>query len=64
MPRGGPALDRGDIQVAEMHLRDFGLDRDPIDGIYTIQTQAGVRSYQARYGLLVSGLLDYTTASN
>jgi peptidoglycan hydrolase-like protein with peptidoglycan-binding domain len=47
-----------------MHLRDFGLDRDPIDGIYTIQTQAAVRSYQARYGLLVSGLLDYTTASN
>jgi len=54
-------LNRGDIQVAEMHLRDFGFDPGPIDGIYTAQTQAAVRAYQARYGLLVSGLLDYQT---
>jgi carboxyl-terminal processing protease len=54
-------LNRGDIQVAEMHLRDFGFDPGPIDGIYTAQTQAAVRAYQARYGLPVSGLLDYAT---
>jgi peptidoglycan hydrolase-like protein with peptidoglycan-binding domain len=54
-------LNRGDIQVAEAHLQDFGFDPGPIDGIYTAQTQAAVRAYQARYGLPVSGLLDYAT---
>jgi peptidoglycan hydrolase-like protein with peptidoglycan-binding domain len=60
-----PAVDRlltrGDIQVAQMHLRDFGFDPGPINGIYTGQTQAAVRAYQARYGLPATGLLDYTT---
>jgi peptidoglycan hydrolase-like protein with peptidoglycan-binding domain len=54
-------LNRGDIQVAQTHLQAFGFDPGPIDGIYTAQTQAAVRGYQARYGLPVSGLLDYTT---
>jgi peptidoglycan hydrolase-like protein with peptidoglycan-binding domain len=54
-------LNRGDIQVAEVHLQDFGFDPGPVDGIYTAETQAAVRGYQARYGLPVSGLLDYTT---
>jgi hypothetical protein len=60
-----PAVDRflarGNIQVAEAHLQAFGFDPGPVDGIYTAQTQAAVRAYQARYGLAVSGLLDYTT---
>jgi peptidoglycan hydrolase-like protein with peptidoglycan-binding domain len=60
-----PALDRlltrGDIQVAQTHLKDFGFDPGPVDGIYTAQTQAAVRAFQARYGLQVSGLLDYPT---
>jgi peptidoglycan hydrolase-like protein with peptidoglycan-binding domain len=54
-------LNRGDIQVAQAHLRDFGFDPGPVDGIYTAQTQAAVRAYQARYGLPVTGLLDYPT---
>jgi peptidoglycan hydrolase-like protein with peptidoglycan-binding domain len=54
-------LNRGDIQVAEAHLQDVGFDPGPVDGLYTAQTQAAVRGYQARYGLPVSGLLDYTT---
>jgi hypothetical protein len=54
-------LNRGDIQVAEAHLQDFGFDPGPVDGLYTAETQAAVRGYQARYGLPVSGLLDYTT---
>ena len=54
-------LNRGDIQVAEAHLQDFGFDPGPIDGIYTAQTQAAVRAYQATYGLSVSGLLDRQT---
>jgi murein L,D-transpeptidase YcbB/YkuD len=54
-------LNRGNIQVAEAHLQDVGFDPGPVDGIYTAQTQAAVRAYQARYGLPVSGLLDYTT---
>jgi len=60
-----PALDRlltrGDIQVAEAHLKDFGFDPGPVDGVYTTQTQAAVRAFQARYGLQVSGLLDRAT---
>jgi hypothetical protein len=60
-----PAVDRlltrGDIQVAEAHLQSFGFDPGPVDGLYTAETQAAVRGYQARYGLPVSGLLDYTT---
>ena len=54
-------LNRGDIQVAQMHLRQFGFDPGPVDGLYTAQTQAAVRAYQARYGLPATGLLDYTT---
>jgi peptidoglycan hydrolase-like protein with peptidoglycan-binding domain len=54
-------LTRGDIQVAQIHLREFGFDPGPVDGIYTAQTQAAVRANQARYGLPASGLLDYTT---
>ena len=70
-PEGPPAgtlrpamdrlLSRGDIQAAEAHLRDFGYDPGPVDGLYTAQTQAAVRAYQARYGLPVSGLLDAAT---
>jgi peptidoglycan hydrolase-like protein with peptidoglycan-binding domain len=60
-----PALDRlltaGDIQVAEANLKAFGFDPGPVDGIFTAQTQAAVRAFQARYGFLVSGLLDRTT---
>ncbi len=60
-----PAKDRillaGDIQVAETHLRDFGFNPGPVDGIFTAETRAAVRAYQARYGLPVSGLLDYPT---
>jgi peptidoglycan hydrolase-like protein with peptidoglycan-binding domain len=60
-----PALDRlltrGDIQVAEAHLREFGFDPGPVDGLFTAQTQAAVRAFQARYGLTVSGLLDRST---
>jgi peptidoglycan hydrolase-like protein with peptidoglycan-binding domain len=60
-----PAIDRlltqGDIHVAEAHLKDFGFDPGPVDGIFTAQTQAAVRAFQARYGLLVSGLLELET---
>jgi peptidoglycan hydrolase-like protein with peptidoglycan-binding domain len=60
-----PALDRlltrGDIQMAEARLRDFGFDPGPVDGLFTAQTQAAVRAFQARYGLPVSGLLDRAT---
>jgi len=54
-------LNRGDIQVAQTHLSEFGFDPGPIDGIYTAQTQAAVRAFQATYGLSVSGLLDRQT---
>jgi peptidoglycan hydrolase-like protein with peptidoglycan-binding domain len=54
-------LSRGDIKVAQLHLQAFGFDPGPIDGIYTAQTQAAVRAYQANYGLVVSGLLDRQT---
>jgi peptidoglycan hydrolase-like protein with peptidoglycan-binding domain len=62
---GPAALDRlltqGDIQLAEARLRDFGFDPGPVDGIFTAQTQAAIRAFQARYGFTVSGLLDYAT---
>jgi peptidoglycan hydrolase-like protein with peptidoglycan-binding domain len=54
-------LNRGDIQVAQRHLRAFGFDPGPLEGIYTAQTQAAVHAYQGRYGLPATGLLDYTT---
>ena len=54
-------LTKGDIQVAEARLKDFGFDPGPVDGIFTAQTQAAVRAFQARYGLPVSGLLDRPT---
>ena len=39
-------------------MRDFGFDPGPVDGLFTAQTQAAVRAFQARYGLPVSGLID------
>jgi peptidoglycan hydrolase-like protein with peptidoglycan-binding domain len=60
-PATDQLLTRGDIQVAEAHLHNFGFDPGPIDGIYTAETQAAVRAYQAHYGLPATGLLDYTT---
>jgi len=45
----------------KMHLQAFGFDPGPIDGIYSAQTQAAVRAFQATYGLSVSGLLDRQT---
>jgi peptidoglycan hydrolase-like protein with peptidoglycan-binding domain len=54
-------LNRGDIQVAQRHWRACGCDPGPMDGIYTAQTQAAVRAFQATYGLSVSGLLDDAT---
>jgi hypothetical protein len=60
-----PAVDRfltrGDVHVAEGHLRELGFDPGPVDGIFTAQTQAAVRAFQARYGFSVSGLLDRST---
>jgi peptidoglycan hydrolase-like protein with peptidoglycan-binding domain len=60
-----PAMDRiltaGEIQVAEGHLQAFGFDPGPVDGLFTGQTQAAVRAFQARYGLRVSGRLDRET---
>jgi peptidoglycan hydrolase-like protein with peptidoglycan-binding domain len=42
-------------------LKEFGFDPGPVDGLFTAQTQAAVRAFQARYGLPVSGLLDRPT---
>jgi peptidoglycan hydrolase-like protein with peptidoglycan-binding domain len=60
-PADDRLLSAGDIQVAETHLRDFGYDPGPVDGIFTAETQAAVRAYQARYGLPISGQLDRAT---
>jgi peptidoglycan hydrolase-like protein with peptidoglycan-binding domain len=54
-------LTRGNIQFAEMRLKEFGFDPGPVDGLFTAQKQAAVRAFQARYGLPVSGLLDRPT---
>jgi peptidoglycan hydrolase-like protein with peptidoglycan-binding domain len=60
-----PAVDRlllrGDIQVAQEHLRAFGFDPGAVNGVFTAETQAAVRAFQARYGLPVTGLLDRAT---
>jgi Putative peptidoglycan binding domain len=60
-----PTYDRillaGDVYVAEEHLRDFSYDPGPVDGRFSAETQAAVRAYQRRYGLSVSGLLDWET---
>jgi peptidoglycan hydrolase-like protein with peptidoglycan-binding domain len=45
-----------------MHLRAFGFDPGPIDGLYIAQTEAAVRAFQATYGPSVSGLLDRRTS--
>jgi hypothetical protein len=43
-----PAMDRlltrGNIQFAEMRLKESGFDPGPVDGLFTAQTQAGVRA--------------------
>ena len=40
-------LTAGDIQVAQEHLRALGFDPGPVKGVFTVETQAAVRAYQA-----------------
>jgi peptidoglycan hydrolase-like protein with peptidoglycan-binding domain len=60
-PATDALLSAGDIQVAQEHLRAFGFNPGPVQGVFTADTQAAVRAYQARYGLPVTGLLDEKT---
>ena len=60
-PATDELLSAGDIQVAQEHLRAFGFDPGPVQGVFTAETQAAVQAYQARYGLPVIGLLDHST---
>jgi len=60
-PATDTILTAGDIQVAQAHLRALGFDPGPVTGVYTPETQAAVRAYQARYGVDVTGLLDPAT---
>jgi N-acetyl-anhydromuramyl-L-alanine amidase AmpD len=59
--KAGDGRFRGDIPVTQAHSKAFGFDSGPVDGIFTAQTQAVVRAYQARYGIQVSGRLDRET---
>jgi peptidoglycan hydrolase-like protein with peptidoglycan-binding domain len=54
-------LTPGDFQVAQENLRALGFDPGPVQGVFTAETQASVRAYQAREGLPVTGLLDRET---
>jgi N-acetylmuramoyl-L-alanine amidase len=60
-PATDTILTPGDIQVAQENLRAFGFVPGPVKGVYTSETQAAVRAYQARYGMEVTGLLDRAT---
>ena len=60
-PATDAILTKGDIQVAQEHLRAFGYDPGPVVEVYTVETQAAVKVYQARYGFPVTGLLDRAT---
>jgi peptidoglycan hydrolase-like protein with peptidoglycan-binding domain len=60
-PATDTILSAGDIQVAQQNLQAFGFDPGPVQGVYTAETQAAVRAFQARYGIEVTGLLDLAT---
>jgi peptidoglycan hydrolase-like protein with peptidoglycan-binding domain len=60
-PTMGRKMTGGEIQVAEQHLKDFGFDPGPVDGVFTAQTEAAVRAFQKRRGIPVSGILDDPT---
>jgi peptidoglycan hydrolase-like protein with peptidoglycan-binding domain len=60
-PATDTILTAGDIQVAQENLRALGFDPGPVKGVFTPETQAAVRAYQARYGHEVTGLLDRAT---
>jgi peptidoglycan hydrolase-like protein with peptidoglycan-binding domain len=60
-PATDTILSAGDIQVAQEHLQAFGFGPGPVQGVYTAETQAAVRAFQARYGIEVTGLLDRAT---
>jgi peptidoglycan hydrolase-like protein with peptidoglycan-binding domain len=49
------------MQVAEQHLKEFGFDPGPVDGVFTAQTEAALRAFQERRGIPVSGILDDPT---
>ena len=53
--------DRGAL-VYEIQKRLMELDIDlPVDGIYRVETQAGVRKFQEKEGLYPSGQVDRLT---
>ena len=49
------------VSCVQAQLVQLGYDPGPVDGLFTAQTQAAVRAFQARYGLSISGLLDRQT---
>ncbi len=60
-PATGRLMTEGEIQVAEQHLKDFGFDPGPVDGVFTAQTEGALRAFQERRGIPVSGTLDDPT---
>ena len=57
----GTACQRVLMGLGMLCLVTCGFDPGPVDGLFTAETRAAVRAYQARYGLPVSGLLDRRT---
>jgi peptidoglycan hydrolase-like protein with peptidoglycan-binding domain len=60
-PEQGTRLDKGQIQVVQERLKEFGFDPGPVDGVLHPQTEAAIRQYQEKHGLPVSGALDEAT---
>jgi peptidoglycan hydrolase-like protein with peptidoglycan-binding domain len=51
------------MQIAEQNIKGSGFDSGPVDGAFTAQTEAAIRAFQERRGLLLSGILDDATKS-
>ncbi len=51
----------GDVSRVQSRLRDWGYYKGPVDGIYGADTAAAVRSFQAKNGLAVDGVVGPST---
>jgi Putative peptidoglycan binding domain len=46
----GRLMTEGEIQVSEQKLKDFGFDPGTVDGVFTAQTKAALRTFRSGEG--------------
>ncbi len=61
LPQLRPGSTGSYVMLAQVRLKDSGFNPGPANGIYTVLTQAAVRSFKASHGLAADKIVDAAT---